>query len=89
MKQTVIKRWNIQNLLKDENLRRATKDGWKVFKSGHNCSILFRSKEDLDTEVKLFKKSATKLLNNHAKVKSVSAYSKRWENKKVAEAKSS
>ena len=89
MQQPAMKGWSIQNLLEDENLRRAAKDEWEKFRSGHNCLTPFSTKDDLDTEVEWFEKSVTELLNNHAKVTRVSAYSKRWWNKEVAEARSS
>lgn len=51
--------------------------------------MLFSTKDDFDMEGKLFEKSVTELLNNHAKMKRLSAYSKwRW-NKEMMEAKSS
>ena len=87
MQQPAMKWWSIQNLLEDENLRRATKDEWEKFRSGHNCLTPFSTKEDLDTEVEWFEKSVTELLNNHAKVTRVSAYSKRWWNEEIAEAR--
>ncbi len=84
-----MKGWSIQNLLEDEGLRRATKDEWEEFRSGHNYLTPFSTKDDLDTKVEWFEKSVTELLNNHVKVTRVSAYSKRWWNKEVAEARSS
>ncbi len=71
-----MKGWSIKNLLKDEGLRRAAKDEWKEIRSGHNCLTPFSTKDNLDIEVEWFEKSVTELLNNHAKVTRVSAYSK-------------
>ncbi len=76
IQQPAIKGWSIQNLLEDEGLRRAAKNEWEEFRSGHNCLMPFSTKNDLDTEIEWFEKSVTELLNNHAKVTRVSAYSK-------------
>lgn len=45
--------------------------------------------EDLDIEVEWFESRLTELLDNHAKITRVTAYSKRWWNEKVAEARKS
>ncbi len=45
------------------------------------------TKDDLDKEVEWFENKIVELLNNHAKITKVCAYSKRWWNKEVAEAR--
>ena len=46
------------------------------------------TKEDLDKEVEWFESKIAELLNNHAKITRVCAYSKRWWNNDVVEARS-
>ena len=45
------------------------------------------TKEDLDKEVEQFKSKLVRILNNHAKITRITAYSKRWWNEEVAEAR--
>ena len=45
------------------------------------------TKKYLDKEVEWFESKLVKLLNNHAKITRITAYSKRWRNEEVAEAR--
>lgn len=85
----VIKRWNIENLLENKNLRQAAKDKKKKFRNGHNYLTPFSTENNHDTEVEQFEKKITELLNNYAKKTKLSAYFKQWWNKEEMEAMSS
>lgn len=83
------KGWSIRNLLEDEKLRQAAKNDWEKSGIGHNCLTSLSTIDDLDKEVEWFENRIIELLNNHAKITKVYAYSKQWWNKEVAEARSS
>lgn len=79
--------WNIQKLLEDKNSVQAAQEDWE--KSSMDLSYLnFSStKENLDKAVDKFESKLTRFLNTHAKVLRITAYSKRWWNEEVAQAR--
>lgn len=79
--------WSIQNLQQDKKLWQAAKDEWQKSSIRQNYLTPLCSKKDLDKEVEWFGSKIVELLNNHAKITRVSAYSKRWWNEEVAEAR--
>ena len=81
--------WNIQNLLQDEKLLQAAHEEWKKASHERHHLTSLSIKKDLDKEVEWFESRLTELLDNHAKITRVSAYSKRWWNKEVSEARKS
>ena len=87
--QLATKGWSIQNLLQDEKLRQAAKNDWGKSSTGHKYLTPLCTKDDLDKEVEWFENNLVELLNNHAKITRVCAYSKRWWNKEVAKARTS
>ena len=86
--QPAIKRWSIQNLLQDKELWLAAKEDWENFSKGQKYLTSECTKKDLDKEVEWFESKTAELLNSHAKITRVYAYSKRWWNKDVVEARS-
>ena len=85
--QAAMSGWSIQKLLQDDKLLQAAKEEWEK-SSVDQVSLNFSStKEDLDKEMDWFESKLVKLLNNHAKVIRITAYSKRWWNEEVAEAR--
>ena len=86
-RQPALSRWNIQNLLEDDKLLQAAKEDWENSSLGRTNLGLSSTVEDLDEEVEWFESELVKLLNNHAKLTRVTAYSKRWWNEEVAEAR--
>ena len=86
-KQAIMSGWSIQKLLEDEKLLYAAKEEWEKTGIGRPHLGFLSTKEDLDKEVEWFESKLVKLLNNHAKVTRITAYSKRWWNKEVAEAR--
>lgn len=79
--------WSIKNLLQDKELWQAAKDKWQKSSLEQDYLSYLSTKEDLDREIKWFQRKIVELLNNHAKVTKISAYSKRWWNKEVTEAR--
>ena len=79
--------WSIQNLLQDEKLQQAARDDWEKFSIGQKYLTPLSTKEDLDKEAQWFESKIAELLNNHAKITRVCAYSKQWWNEGVAEAR--
>ena len=79
--------WSIQNLLQDKDLWQAAKEDWKKSSIGQNGLTAQSTKEELDKEVEWFGGKIITLLDNHAKITKVCAYSKRWWNEEVAEAR--
>ncbi len=74
-------------MLQDKKLLQAAyeyreKTSWKRY-----YLTLFSIKENFDKKVKWFKSGLTELLDNHAKITKVSAYSKQWWNKEIAKAR--
>ena len=86
--QPAIKGWSIQNLLQDKKLWSAAKEDWEKSSRGQKYLTPGCTKEDLDKEVEWFESKIVELLDNHAKITRVCAYSKRWWNEDVAEARS-
>ena len=78
--------WSIKNLLEDDKLLQTAQGEWKKTNRDQQPLDLLCTKQDLDKKVEWFQKKLTKLLNNHAKTTQITSYSKRWWNKKVAEA---
>ncbi len=76
--QPATKRWSIENLLQDKRLWSATKEDWERFSGGQKYLTSECTKEDLDKEVEWFESKTAELLNSHAKITRVYAYSKRW-----------
>ncbi len=68
--------WSIQNLLEDKEVLQAAKDEWIKTTEDHAHLDPLCTKEDLDQEVQWFEKKLTELLNNHAKITRITAYSK-------------
>lgn len=85
--QAVMSGWSIQKLFDDEKLFQAAKKDWEKASIGQPQLGFFSTKEDLDREVEWFEGKLVRLLNNHAKVTRITAYSKRWWNEGVAEAR--
>ncbi len=79
--------WSIKNLLQDRGLWQAAKDEWQRLSLGHDYLSHLSTKEDLEKEVEWFQSKIVELLDKHAKITRISAYSKRWWNKEVAEAR--
>lgn len=78
---------NIQNLLQDEKLLQVAKEEWEEASIDQPHLSFSSTKEDLDKEVEWFESKLVRLLNNHAKVTRITAYSKRWWNAEVAKAR--
>ena len=79
--------WSIKNILEDKELLQAAKNEWIIATKNHPHLDLLCSKEDLDKEVEWFERKLTEFLNNHVKITQITAYSKRWWNHDVAEAR--
>ena len=79
--------WSIQKILEDEKRLQATQEDWEN-SSARQVHLNFCStKEDLDKEVEGFESRLAQLLNAHAKVLRITAYSKWWWNEEVAQAR--
>ena len=76
-RQPALSGWSIQNLLEDDKLLQAAKEDWEKSSLGRTNLGLSSTVEDLDEEVEWFESELVKLLNNHAKLTRVTAYSKR------------
>ena len=85
--QAAMSGWSIQKLLQDDHLLQAAKKEWEGSSVGQMHLNFSSTKEDLDKEVEWFESKLVKLLNNHAKITRITAYSKRWWNEEVAEAR--
>ena len=70
--------WDIQNLLQDEKLLQAAHEDWKGASQARHHLTSMSTIEDLDIEVEWFESRLTELLDNHAKITRITAYSKRW-----------
>ena len=79
--------WNVQELLDSEQLYETAKLAWVESGLGQPYLSAESSTQDLDDEVKWFEAEKSQLLDQHARITRVGAYSKRWRNKEVAEAK--
>ena len=86
-KQATMSGWSIQKLLEDEKLLQIAKEEWEKASIGQPQMRFMSTKEDLDKEVVYFERKLVSLLNNHAKITRITAYSKRWWNEEVAEAR--
>lgn len=71
--------WSIQNLLDDEQLFSTARTAW-IHEEGIGRPYLSieSSMQDLDDEVEWFEAKLSQLLDRHAKITRVGAYSKRW-----------
>lgn len=76
-------------MLQDEKLLQAAKEEWEEASIDQPHLSFSSTKEDLDKEVEWFESKLARLLNNHAKVTRITAYSKRWSNEEVAKARKS
>lgn len=85
--QATMSGWSTQNLLLDKWLLQAAKEEWEEASIDQPHLSFSSTKEDLDKEVEWFESKLVRLLNNHAKVTRIMAYSKRWWNEEVAEAR--
>lgn len=79
--------WNIQKPLDDEQLFSTARTAWIEEGIGRPYLSIESSMQDLDDEVEWFEAKLSQLLDRHAKITRVGAYSKRWWNKEVAEAR--
>lgn len=79
--------WIIQNLLQDKTFWQTAKDKWENSNTGPGGLTQQSTKEDLEKEVEWFESKIVTLLNNYAKITKICAYSKRWWNEEVAEAR--
>ena len=79
--------WSIQKLLEDGKRLQAAQEDWEN-SSARQVHLNYSStKEDLDKEVEGFESRLAQLLNAHAKVLRITAYSKRWWNDEVTQAR--
>ncbi len=79
-RQALVSGWSIQKLLEDEKLLQAAKEEWEKASLGQSPLGFSSTKEDLDKEVEQFESKLVGLLNSHAKITRITAYSKRWWN---------
>ena len=79
--------WSIKNLLQDKRLWQAAKDKWQRINLRYDYLLYLSTKEDFEKEVEWFQSKIVELLDKYAKITRISAYSKRWWNKEVAEAR--
>lgn len=73
--QAAMSGYSIKNLLENNNLLQAAKNEWDRACLGQAQLDLSCTKEDLDREVGWFESRLTKLLNSHAKITRITAYS--------------
>lgn len=79
--------WSIQKLLEDEKLLQVAKEEWEKTSLGQSPLGFSSTKEDLDKKVEQFQNKLVMLLNNHAKITRITAYSAQLWNEKVAKAR--
>ena len=77
IRQPALSGWSIQNLLEDDKLLQAANKDWEKSSLGRTNLGLSSTVEVLDEEVEWFESELVKLLDNHAKLTRVTAYSKR------------
>ena len=75
--QAAMSGWSIKNLLEHDKLFQAVKNEWKKTNIDQQPLNLLCKKEKLDQKVEWFEKKLTELLNNHAKIRKITFYSKR------------
>lgn len=79
--------WNIQKLLENKKDLQAAREDWEKSDAEQAYLDFSITKKDLDKAVEDFENRLTRLLNTHAKALRITAYSKRWWNEEVAQAR--
>lgn len=79
--------WNIDKLQKDENQLELAYSHWKDISKNRPLIDNLSNKEDLENEALWIENMLTETLNLHAKPLRITAYSKRWWNSIIKEAR--
>src|SRR5271156_5828740 len=80
--------WDIDKLKQDPEALKKAKEEWQYLALNRPIIGCNSREEDLENEATWIEESLTRVLNQHAKALRVTAYSKRWWNSEVQEARS-